>query len=355
MDFSSDTAAPAHPSLFDALRAANDGQAPGYGADAITASVEQALRERFEVDLRIWLVSSGTAANCLALSVLCSPCGAILCHAEAHIECDERGAPEFFTGGGKLHLLPGAAGKIDLEALDAALLLQRPDFFHATPFEVLSLTNLTENGTAYTATELAERCDRARSIGCTVHLDGARFANALVSPANAGATPADLSWRAGVDILSLGFTKSGAMACEAIVVFDPEQVRGASRSARRATLTARFEELRVRAKRSGHVPAKLRYLAAQADAMLAQDLWLELARTANARAQSLAEQLLGLPGVTLHAPVDGNEVLAYLPAEIERRLTEAGAKFYPWTEGSRRFVCSWATTQAEIQGVGALA
>ncbi len=355
MDFSSDTSAPAHPRVIEALAAANHGQAPSYGGDALTRRVEETLRERFECDLRIWLVASGTAANALSLALLSSPVGAILCHAEAHIQRDERGAPEFYTGGGRLMPLSGAHGKIDLDALDAVVAGHDPNFFHATPAEALSVTNLTESGTAYTADELGARIERARSIGCGMHLDGARFANALVADVDTGATLADGTWKLGVDVLSLGFTKTGALGCEAIVVFDPARVHGAPRATRQVGLEQRFTELRARAKRAGHVPAKLRYLAAQADALLADELWLTLARTANERARELAAALQLFPGVALAEPVEGNEVLARIPDETATRLRAAGAKFYPWSAGSQRFVCSWATSADEIAAVRELA
>lgn len=330
MDFSSDTSAPAHPAVLEALAAVNVGQAKSYGADTATERVRAALAERFEAEVAIWLVSSGTAANALGLSLLCSSTGATLCHEEAHIELDERGAPEFYTGGGKLRLLPGEAGKIDVAALRKAVAAHDPDFFHGTPAEALSLTNLTECGTAYSADEIGTRAEIARSIGCGVHLDGARIGNALVST---GASLADLTWRAGVDIVTLGLTKLGAMGVEAIVLL------GSARE--------RFNELRLRAKRAGQVPAKLRYLAAQAEAMLADDLWLDLAGRANARAQSLAAAFQAA-GIALRYSVDGNEVFAKLSPGQAERLSGAGALFYPWPGDCHRFVCSWTTDQSEV-------
>ena len=333
MDFSSDTSAPAHPAVIEALTAANVGQAKSYGADLVTERVRLALAERFESDLAIWLVSSGTAANALGLSLLCPPTGAILCHEEAHIELDERGAPEFYTGGGKLRLLPGEEGKVDLGALQEAVSAHDPDFFHGTPAAALSLTNLTECGTAYRPEETRERTELARSIGCGIHLDGARIGNALVS---SGASLADLTWRAGVDVVTLGLTKLGAMGVEAIVLLGPARER--------------FDELRLRAKRAGQVPAKLRYLAAQAEAMLSDDLWLDLAGRANARAQSLA-RAFEAAGIALRYPVDGNEVLPQLTSEQAASLSEAGALFYPWPGGCYRFVCSWTTAESEVDAL----
>ncbi len=337
MSFMSDTTAPAHPALIEALARANHGAAASYGADAISERVARAIAEVFETDVSVWLVGSGTAANALALSVLCSGLGAVAAHEEAHIARDERGAVTFFTGGAQLALLGGAHAKIGLDALDAALAANQPDFVHETPLEALSLTNLTECGAAYAAGEIAERAARAKAAGLAVHLDGARFANALVGLSS---TPAELTWKAGVDAVSLGATKNGALGCEAIVLF------GEAR--------ARFEELQARAKRAGHMPAKARFLAAQMEAYLADGLWLELARTANAKARALAETLTGFPGAAIVHPVDGNEVFARLPEAAAAALRAAGVSFYTWLDGASRFVCSWRTGDEEIASVAAV-
>jgi threonine aldolase len=331
MNFSSDTAAPAHPKILEAMMAAGQGAAPSYGADPWTQKAKAALCEVFETDLDIWLVSSGTAANSLGLSLLCPPHGAILCHEEAHIERDERGAPEFFSGGGKLSLLQGAHARIDLAALKQRLAANQPDFVHETPFAVLSLSNLTESGAAYTSAEIAERAALAHAAELSVHLDGARFANALVST---GASPADMSWRAGVDVMSFGATKNGGAGCEAILLF--------------GRMRDRLHELRVRAKRSGHMPPKMRFLGAQMAAYLKDGLWLELAGAANGAARQLADAFTRAGGELAH-PVDGNEVFCRLPPGAADRLARAGATFYPWPDGSHRFVCSWATSKAEIE------
>lgn len=331
MNFSSDTAAPAHPVILQAMVEAAKGAASSYGADPWTKSAKEALAEVFETDLDIWLVSSGTAANALGLSILCPPHGAILAHEESHIERDERGAPEFFSGGGKLALLGGAHAKIDLTTLKKRLAANQPDFVHETPLHVLSLSNLTESGAAYSAAETAERAALARAAGLFVHLDGARFANALAS---VGASPASMSWRAGVDMMSFGATKNGGAGCEAIILF------GRTRD--------RFRDLQARAKRSGHMPPKMRFLGAQMAAYLKDGLWLDLARRANASAQQLARVLQRAGGELAH-PVDGNEVFCRLPPGAADRLSKAGASFYPWLDGSHRFVCSWATTREEVE------
>ncbi len=336
MDFSSDTSAPAHPAVLEALARVNSKNQPSYGADGATAAVKEALAEVFETELDIWLTASGTASNALALSCFCPPTGAVLCHEEAHIERDERGAPEFFTGGGKLSLLPGPAAKIEEAALREALGGIDHGFVHETPAHVLSLTNLTECGAAYQPAEIAHLAALAHEADLTVHLDGARLANALVST---GASPSEMTWRAGVDVLTLGLTKTGAMGCEIIILFgDARGKRG---------------ELEARAKRSGHMPPKMRYLAAQASAMLDGGLWLELAAAANAQARQLANTLCAHPEVRLAHPVEGNEVFVHLPAEAAARLLAHGARFYPWPGGSHRFVCAWSTPDDEIDAVAA--
>lgn len=331
MYFGSDTTAPAHPRVLDALARVNAGIEPSYGDDSGAARVRALLTRTFETeDFDFWFVASGTAANALALSCFCPPHASILCHQEAHIQMDERGAPEFFTGGGRLQLLPGKGAKIDFRAFADYLDSFDPGSVHATPPAALSLTNLTESGGAYTPEDIARFAGRARGASLAVHLDGARLGNAL---AHTGATPAQMTWKAGVDALSLGLTKTGAMACEIIVLF------GKAR--------AKFQELRIRAKRSGHMPAKMRYLSAQAEAMLTDDLWLGLAAEANRKARELASVFTGL-GIELAHPVEGNEVFVRLAEEDSRALKEDGARFYLWPDGSSRFVCSWATTDAEI-------
>lgn len=335
MNFSSDTAAPAHPAILEAMLTAAKGPASSYGADPWTEAARKALCDIFETDLDIWLVASGTAANALGLSVLCPPHGAVACHEEAHIERDERGAPAFFTGGASLSLLSGAHARIDLAALKRRLDADNQNFIHETPLSVLSLSNLTESGAAYRPFEIKERAALAREAGLAVHLDGARIANALVST---GASPAEMTWRAGVDVMSFGATKNGGAGCEAIILF------GAARR--------RLHELQVRAKRSGHMPPKMRFLGAQMAAYLKGGLWLDLARRANAAATELAA-VLSAAGAELAHPVDGNEVFVTLPPGGGARLTEAGASFHPWLDGSQRFVCSWATEPGEIAAVAA--
>jgi len=334
MNFLSDTTAPAHPALIEAIAAANTGFEASYGADAISARVEARLKEIFETELKVLFAVSGTASNSLALSVLCPNHGAILCHDEAHIHRDERGAPEFFTGGGKLIPLHGDHARISLDALDRALAEIPEGFVHSSPVRVLSLSNLTESGSAYTPAQVAERADRVHQRPAFVHMDGARFANALAS---LGCSPAELTWKAGVDALCFGATKNGALGAEAVILFP--------------SVMDRFEELQARQKRAGHMAPKMRFLAAQFEAWLADDLWLDLARSANVQAARLAAGLGAIDGVDILHPVAGNEVFAHMPEALAERLRAAGAGFYAWPDGSARFVTSWCTQASEIDGL----
>ncbi len=327
MDFSSDTSAPAHPAVLEAMAHVNSGNQSSYGNDEITAILRPELARVLETDdFDFWLCASGTAANALVLSCFCPPMGAILCHAEAHIARDERSAPEFFTGGGKLQLLEGNGAQIDEAALRAALARIDHDFVHETPAHVLSLTNLTESGTAYPAERIRHYASLARDAGLSVHLDGARLANAVAST---GATVAEMTWKAGMDAVCLGLTKTGAIGCEIIVLF------GDARS--------KFPELKARAKRSGHMPPKMRYMAAQALALFKDDLWLTLAGTANQRARQVSNMLCRDPETTLVNPVEGNEIFVRLGDETLKALRRAKATFYPWLDDSYRLVTSWAT------------
>lgn len=334
MNFLSDTTAPAHPKLIDAITAANTGFEPSYGNDAISNRVETRLREIFECDLKVLFAVSGTASNALALSVLCPSDGAILCHDEAHIHRDERGAPEFYTGGAKLIPLKGAHAKIELSELDRVLAEIPEGFVHTSPVRVLSLSNLTESGTAYSVAEVTERVARFKHRPAFVHMDGARFANALVS---LGCSPAELTWKAGVDVLCFGATKNGALGAEAVVLFP--------------SVMDRFEALQARQKRGGHMAPKMRFMAAQFEAWLEADLWLDLARTANAHASRLAAGLAAIPGVKILHPIEGNEVFANIPEAVAARMRAAGAGFYQWPDGSARLVTSWCTDAGEIEAL----
>ncbi len=333
MDFSSDTSAAAHPAVMSAIQAANEGSAPSYGADPWTQRARELLADVFDAEVAVWLVASGTAANALGLTLLCPPTDAVLCHREAHIEKDERGAVTFYSGGGQLALVDGEHGKISGQALSARLDQSRREFVHETPVSAVSISNLTEAGTAYTAEQIRTLSAISRSAGAPMHLDGARFANAVAST---GQTAADLSWRSGVDIMSFGGTKNGAVGCEAVILFGVQRERQA--------------ELEIRAKRAGMMPPKMRFIAAQMCALLEGGLWLDLARRANVAASTLAETLRAGGGELVH-PVEGNEVFVRLPSELANALTDADGRFYPWSDGSYRFVCSWNTREEELEAV----
>jgi threonine aldolase len=330
MDFSSDNAAGAAPEIVAALAAASRGHTPAYGADAWTTRLTARFGEIFEHEVAVFPVATGTAANALALSLGTPPWGIVYCHEEAHILVDECGAPEFFAGGAKLMGLPGEHGKIT-PATVAAHFTERGFVHHAQP-AAISLSQTTEAGTVYRAEEIAALGVFARQEKLFLHVDGARFANAAAA---LNCAPADLTWRAGVDALSFGATKNGAFAAEAVVLFDP----------------ARAEEFAYRRKRGGHLFSKMRFLSAQLEAYLADDLWLRNARHANARAADLASGLVALPSVRLRHPVDANEIFVEMPDAVIRALTADGFRFYRWGGSDAncvRLVTSFSTTQVDV-------
>ena len=343
MNFASDNTAPIAPEILAALGAANEGPAPAYGGDSLTARLGVRLAELFERPCHFALVATGSAANGIALSLASPPYGQVLCHEASHITLEEGGAPEFYTGGAKLAGVPGAQGKLTVQGLQTAIDAHPPLPPHVMPRSVLSLTQATELGTVYTAGELAALTAWARSQVLKVHMDGARFANAVVST---GASAAELSWKAGIDLLSFGATKNGALAAELLLVFDDALAEG----------------LAPRQKRAGHLWSKQRYLAAQMLAYLEDDLWLRLAAHANAQAQRLSEGLTALPGVTLEAPTEANEVFVHLPVPLQEALRGAGATFYPWhapglnpSETRVRLVTHHATAPGDVEAFIALA
>ncbi len=339
MNFASDNTSGVPQQVLEALARANDGYAMGYGNDALSHRVQDLVRDLFEAPTaQVRLVGTGTAANALALALLCPPWGAAYCHAAAHLDCDECGAPEFFTGGGKLVLVPGAHGRITPERLDAVLTRAGRSVHQVQP-SALSLSNLTEAGTVYDPDMLAALTAVARSHGLAVHLDGARFANALAAT---GATPAEASWKAGVDVLCLGGTKNGLIGAEAVVIFDGNGGNGGNRA----------REFDLRRKRAGHLFSKHRYLAAQMMAWLEDGLWLDLARQANGAAARLAAGLSKLPDVHLRHPVDGNVIFVDWPTPLAERLRAQGAAFYDapaedCTPGAR-LVASWDTGEDQV-------
>jgi len=341
MNFASDNTAGVAPEILAALNAANAGHVPSYGADPLTLAVRDRLRAIFEApQAEVLLVATGTAANALSCALLTQPWGAIFCHRNAHIEEDECGAPEFFTGGSKLVLVDGDHAKMAPEALRAAIAHTARGGVHNVQRGMVSITNATEAGTLYTPEEVAALSAVARDFGLPVHMDGARFANALVA---AGCTPAEMTWRAGVDVLSFGGTKNGCMGVEAVVIFDP----------------ARAWEGELRRKRAGHLFSKHRFLAAQMLAYLEEGLWLRLAVHANTMAARLSRGIAATPGARLVHPTEANEVFAAFPRSAHRALQAAGAAYHLWPfdqslEGpgeealAARMVASWATTEAEI-------
>lgn len=341
MFFASDNASPVPQQVLDAMAKVNEGYAASYGTDTEMDEVRRLIREIFEApEAEVYLVATGTSANVLSLATLVQPWQAICCHRNAHIAEDECGSPEFYTGGSKLNLIDGDHGKITPAALEAAIKVQVQGFVHSVQRGALSLTNATESGTVYSPDELKALCDVAKANDMPVHLDGARFANSVVST---GATPAEMSWKAGVDVLSFGGTKNGLMGVEAVILFDPK-------------LAWEFE---LRRKRGGHLFSKHRYLSAQMLAYLTDGLWLDLAAKANGAAKKLSEGILTVPGASLVNPTDANAVFASWNRASHRKALEAGAKYYFWgSDGnldgpddgleSARLVCSWCTTDQEI-------
>ena len=328
MRFFSDNAAAACPQVIEALHAANRLDT-AYDGDQWSERLDGAFSELFERPVRALWVATGTAANCLGLATLCPPHGAILCHEVAHIEVDEAGAPAFFTHGAKLTLLPGHGAKLTPDIVDEACGRVRDDVHQVQP-AALSITNATEYGLSYRPEEIAALGELAKRRGLGFHMDGARFANAV---AFAGASPAELSWRAGVEVMSFGFVKNGGMNAEALVFFDPERAADVPR-------------LR---KRAGHLQSKGRYLAAQILAMLEGDLWLTNARAANSAASALAE---AAGPERLVYPVEANELFVRMTADEAAALRAQGYDFYDWAPDEVRFVTSW---DQDLGAVGKLA
>ncbi len=333
-NFCSDNVAGASPAILEALTNAGGGSVMPYGADPLTATVEQTLRDIFETDLSVYLVATGTAANSLALSAMCPPYGAIYCHPDSHVNVDECGAPEFYTGGAKLVTIGGPDGKLDAAALETALSAGWAGVEHHPQPAAVSLTQASEAGTVYEPGAIGAISEVCRGHGLGLHVDGARFANALVT---LGCSPADASWRAGVDALSFGATKNGALAAEAVLFFRPGLTDG----------------FRFRRKRAGHLFSKMRFLSAQLDAYLADDLWMNNAQHANAMATQLAQGLEGLDGVSFLHPVQANELFVTLPAHVREGLEADGFKFYPWVVGGPdciRLVTAFDTDPVAVAG-----
>jgi threonine aldolase len=316
MRFFSDNAAAVHPAVFRAMADA-DRLDTAYDGDAWSGRLDAAFGALFEREVSVIWVTTGTAANCLALAGMVQPYGGILCHREAHIQVDEAGAPEFFTGGAKLLLVDGPGAKLTVDALEEARSRIRTDV-HQVQADALSITNATEYGLTYSAAETAALGAWAKGHAMRFHLDGARFANAV---AFTGASVAELTWKAGVDALSFGFVKNGGLSAEALVLFDPALADG----------------IRRRRKRSGHLLSKGRYLAAQLLAMVENDIWLANARAANEAARRLAQAA----GERLVHPVEANELFLKVTAAEAEALRTQGFDFYDWGVGEARLVTSW--------------
>ncbi|MGB5723907.1 MAG: low specificity L-threonine aldolase [Parasphingorhabdus sp.] len=333
MRFFSDNAASVHPKLLESLTEANV-QDTAYDGDSLSGRLNSAFSDLFETEVEALWVATGTAANSLALAAMCQPYQGVICHREAHIEQDEAGAPGFFTGGAKLMLLDGDGAKLSPESVEAHCAAIRDDVHQVQPAAV-SITNASEYGMVYRPDEVAGLAEVCSAHGLGLHMDGARFANAI---ATLGCSPADLTWKAGVDALSFGFVKNGGMSAEALIFFDRD-------------LAA---ETRYRRKRAGHLQSKGRYLAAQLLAMLDKDLWLDNARAANAGAQIIAA---AAPERLLY-PVEANEVFIKLSAAEAAHLRGLGFDFYDWGEGQARLVTSWNQSGDDIrplaEAIGAL-
>jgi len=344
MFFASDNTSGVPDEVLHWMGRANAGYARGYGADTIMADVTARLREVFEApQAEVHLVATGTAANALALASYCPPWATVFCHRVAHIEEDECGAPEFYTNGAKLVLIEGDHAKMRPEALAQAVARTGALGVHNVQRGMVSITNTTELGGVHSPAEVAALTEIARAADLPCHMDGARFANALVA---AGCTPAEMTWKAGIDVLSFGGTKNGLMGVEAVILFDP----------------ARSWEFQLRRKRGGHLFSKHRYLSAQIAAYLEGDLWMRLAGDANRSAARLAAGLAQVPGARLLHPVDANMIFAKLPMPAHRRARAAGAEYYLIPAGqaedgpddarvTARLVASWSTTDAEVDGL----
>ena len=328
--FASDNTAGICPEALAALAAANAGRVPSYGDDAHTAEAKQTFAEVFETACDVFFVFNGTAANALVLAALCQRHHGILCHEFSHVESDECGAPEFFTGGSKV--IPIAAPHAKLRPADLEPVMHRGHGVHFPKIRALSLTQSTELGTVYTPDELRALTDFAHGRGLAVHVDGARFANAAAALGLRGFSPADLTWRAGVDVLCFGGTKNGLLATEAVVFFNRELAR----------------EFDYRVKQSGQLASKLRFAAVQWTALLREGGWLRHGAHANRQAQQLAAGLRAL-GFNLIAPVEVNGVFVELPPRVAAGLEARGWHFYKFVGAhGYRLMCSWATSDAEV-------
>jgi threonine aldolase len=329
--FASDNYSGVCPEAWAAMAEANAGHEVSYGNDTWTQRASDLLREIFETDCDVFFVFNGTAANSLSLASLCQSYHSILCHELAHIETSECGAPEFFSNGSKILLLGGAAGKIDPARIEGAV-NKRTDIHYPKP-RALSLTQAAETGTVYSSAEIGTLAETAKKFGLRVQMDGARFGNAVAS---LGVAPADITWRAGVDVLCFGGSKNGIALGEAVVFFDRELAR----------------DFDYRCKQGGQLASKMRFLSAPWLGMLKDGAWLRHARHANEMATRLASGLRQISGVEILYPVQSNAVFAKIPAAAEKQLHAFGWHFYTGviTPGESRLMCSWDTTTEDVDG-----
>lgn len=333
MNFRSDNTAPAAPEIIAALTRVNEGAASAYGEDQWSKLLDEKFSTLFERDVRVFTVASGTAANAISIASLTPPWGAVLCHREAHIECDECGAAEFYSGGAKLVLMEGVESKITPTALQEAI-SRNERGIHSVKPSAVSVSQTTERGGVYSVAEISAVGRVAKDAALGLHMDGARFANAVAA---LGCKPGDITWRAGVDLLSFGATKNGAIAAEAIVCFDINKA----------------EEIARRRKRSGHLFSKGRFVAAQLLAYLEDDLWLKYAARSNAQAARLAEAAASF----LSHPAKSNQVFIKPGDAALAKLRAGGAEFYDWGpkgSGEARLVVSWNQSDADIDRMCAL-
>jgi threonine aldolase len=327
--FASDNNAGIYPEVLEAIAEANEGHVVGYGDDSYTAAARQAICDLFQTECAVFFVSSGTAANCLGLAAVLSPFSAIIAHRLSHLETDECNAVGFFNQGVKVIGVDGREAKIDPGSVEQSIRAQRE--VHASKPRAISITNATELGTVYQAAEIRALTAIARDHNLIVQLDGARFANAV---AHLGCSPAELTWKAGIDVLSFGGTKNGLASGEAIVFF-------------RTDLAADFA---YRVKQTGQLASKMRFLAAPWLALLKEGLWLKRSGHANAMAERLHQKIALLPGVQILYPREANSVFAKLPSEIVQAMHQRGWRFYTdvGPDAGARLMCSWDTTEQDV-------
>lgn len=328
--FASDNTSGLCPEALSALAAANSGYCASYGDDAYTDRATAMIREFFETDCEVYFVFNGTAANSLALASMCQSYHSVVCHESAHIETDECGAPEFFSNGTKILLTSGPKGKLDKDSVER-MVFKRTDIHYPKP-RVVSITQPTELGSLYSVEEIREIAGLAHSHGLKIHMDGTRLANAIAA---LQAAPADLTWRAGIDVLCLGGIKPGISLTEAVIFFDRDLA----------------QDFDYRCKQAGQLASKMRFSSAPWAACLGDGTWLRNAENANRAARRLAAELGAVEGVDIIRPVEANAVFALLSPEVESRLQADGWRYYRFIGGAARFMCSWSTTDAEIDQI----